>query len=269
MKIFVSDIDGTLYSHESFSIPELTKTTQAFQALKQRGIPIVFATARILAGCFSILECLHLKAEEVYLVTGNGAEVYHGKYIYEAVLPPTLIQELYDYALQHDLVLGVDQADCLLIQAYNSAFDEDRISLPIDLVVPHDFIKAIKHPVHKASLTGSEKQIAEYFTLVHQRFSPYVNVCRAGKDYIDITEKEHTKAYGLKILLEILQKQDDKVYYIGDSHNDLELMARADVVGAVANAIVECRALADIVVGSCEAGGVAEFIQWMLDEQDK
>ena len=265
MKVFICDIDGTFFSHETYSIPHLDEVKLAFSKLVINNIPIIFATARVLEGCFSIIKTLDLDNSKTYCVSGNGSEIYYDKYLYESIVPLEMIKKVHDLSSKIDLAMAVDQKDYLLIEKFDAALEDDRLSLPIDLVLPHDFLSSIKYPVHKVSLT-SDNEITEIFPVVYDALSSEVNVCKAGKDYIDITMPYHNKAYGVKKLLELLNIEDSKVYYIGDSHNDLELMAMADVAACVDNAIDLCKDICQIHVKSCEEGGIIDFIDWIISD---
>jgi hydroxymethylpyrimidine pyrophosphatase-like HAD family hydrolase len=50
----------------------------------------------------------------------------------------------------------------------------------------------------------------------------------------------------------------------GDAENDLEMMAWAGVAVTVANAVPEAKRIARFVAPSCDEGGMADAVQWLM-----
>ena len=270
MKIFISDVDDTIYSHKTYNIHPYTK--QMLKELVDKDIPIVLASARVLKGLDSMMDELKLSGNNAYVIASNGSEIYNyhdREYLWEATFTDELISEVYQISKELELNMGIEQKDYLQCTTLDEAFDEDRKVLPIDIYVPGgDFLKAIKYPTHKLSLTGNKEKIASSFEIVEKLLDKKCSVSRAGFNYIDIVPLGVTKAFAIRKLLDMLNLDHLKIYYIGDSYNDLPSFEIADVSAAVGNANKAVLAKADVIVGNCEDGGVGEFIaKVILDAQ--
>lgn len=270
MKIFVSDIDDTIYSHKTFSIHHYTK--QMISKLIDVKIPIVLASARVLHGLESIINELDIRSAEVYAIASNGSEIYSytdGVYLWDKTFTYDIIERVFSIHKKFGFNMGVEQQSYLLCTQVDSAFNEDRITLPIDLYVPSNFLKSIVYPTHKLSLTGDAELIDSCFSFVKNELSDFSSVSRAHGNYIDIVPLGIDKSTALTKLIELVKYKDVKVYYAGDSYNDLPLIKIADVSCAVGNAKPEVLAQADLIVSNCEFGGVGEFIRKeLLDEKN-
>lgn len=114
----------------------------------------------------------------------------------------------------------------------------------------------------------------------------------AEPDYIDIVEKEcNTSVYGafirsmdrfyeimpfgvnkgeaLLILADMLKIDKDKTCAVGDYYNDVEFISCASIGSYVKNAPEELKRKADFVGGSCQDGGVADFIDYIISLASK
>ncbi len=73
-----------------------------------------------------------------------------------------------------------------------------------------------------------------------------------------------TKASGLSLALDLMGAPKDGIIGFGDGENDLSLFEESDIAVAVANALPEVKAKADIVTTLTGGRGVAEQIRKML-----
>ncbi|MBT9311264.1 HAD family hydrolase [Leptothoe kymatousa] len=74
------------------------------------------------------------------------------------------------------------------------------------------------------------------------------------------------KASGLGTALKLLDLETEKVAGIGDAENDVDLLRRADVGVAVANALPSLKAIADKVTTQPRGAGVEELIGFILGD---
>jgi 5-amino-6-(5-phospho-D-ribitylamino)uracil phosphatase len=79
-----------------------------------------------------------------------------------------------------------------------------------------------------------------------------------GQWWLELTSPAGTKAAAVTELKQELAA--DTLVCFGDNHNDLPMLAAADVSLAVANATPEVRAAATHVIGANSADGVASWI---------
>ena len=87
-----------------------------------------------------------------------------------------------------------------------------------------------------------------------------VQLVRSRPRFIEITNRQAHKGAALCWLAQALGVKPDEVMAVGDSQNDLTMLAAAGVGVAVANASLEIQAVADHVVATHYDHGVAQAI---------
>jgi hydroxymethylpyrimidine pyrophosphatase-like HAD family hydrolase len=85
----------------------------------------------------------------------------------------------------------------------------------------------------------------------------------SGPIYFELLPAGITKGAALAVLGEQLGITPDRILSIGDYYNDVAML-QASAVGAVpSDAPDDIKAIADLVVGPCENGAVADFIEYL------
>lgn len=82
---------------------------------------------------------------------------------------------------------------------------------------------------------------------------------RSSSNYIEVLERESTKAPNILALKKAVGA--DTLVCVGDYENDIEMIKKADIGYAVANAIDEVKAAADRITVACEEGAIARIIE--------
>ncbi len=246
IKVFITDVDGTLYDHDNMSIPP--KNIVAIQELQKRGIEVVVATARTFSSSQSIIEALDMKNHGGYVIASNGATIYdikNDKLIYKKPIPMELVKELYEYALANDLHFNVEQEHYVVASGYDPGIVIDSTIVGVDfyLVSPHNnYWDKVKTEPFKVSLY----------------------ICHAGDNFIDIVLKDVNKQTAVAQLLNMLGHDFDEVAAIGDGDNDSWLLAKAGHSAAMANGTKKALAAGKITVGECANGGLSDFVEHLL-----
>mgnify|MGYP001807295667 FL=1 len=88
---------------------------------------------------------------------------------------------------------------------------------------------------------------------------------RSEADYVEFLPVGIHKGRGLQILCETLGVRAEEVAAIGDYFNDQEMLEWAGYAGAMGGAPEALRAKADIVVSGHDEGGVANFVESILN----
>lgn len=268
IKVFITDVDGTLYDHDQMIIP--LKNIEAIAKLQARGIIIVVATARTYSSSQSIIEALNMKKHGGYLIASNGATIYdvkNDKLIYEKKIPMTLIEELYAYSKQHNLHFNVEQDDYVVASGYDPGIAIDNQIVGVDFVLTsplNDFFKYIKSEPFKVSFTQEKLMIDKYYPIVNDLYKDRLYICHAGDNFIDIVLKDVNKKSAVEYLLTILNHGFADVAAIGDGDNDSWLLAHAGYSAAMANGTKKAKAAGKILVSDCANAGLSEFVERLL-----
>jgi hydroxymethylpyrimidine pyrophosphatase-like HAD family hydrolase len=80
---------------------------------------------------------------------------------------------------------------------------------------------------------------------------------------IEMLPEHSSKGEALAKLVELGQVERENIVAIGDFYNDLDMIQYAGIGVAVANAPDDIKAQADLVVGHCRDGAVADVIEYI------
>ncbi len=84
---------------------------------------------------------------------------------------------------------------------------------------------------------------------------------RPGFNDIHVTNRNATKEHAIAELLRLLGTDQSGTIGIGDGHNDIHLFKAVNQKVAMGNAVPELKELADIVIGSVQEDGMAEYLE--------
>lgn len=86
----------------------------------------------------------------------------------------------------------------------------------------------------------------------------------SSTNFLEILPKGVSKGSTVLRLADMLGVGHASVFAIGDYYNDITLLQTAAYSAAPAGAPAEVRAAADAVVGACEGGAVADFVELIM-----
>ena len=130
-----------------------------------------------------------------------------------------------------------------------------------DTVFPTDCCKVL-FGVENADLKRLNTFLAD------QKYDEVQFVC-SGEYCIEMMPKDISKGYTLEKLVEIYGKTLAHTVAIGDYNNDIEMLKKAGIGVAVANALDEVKEVASLVVKRCDEDGLADLIEYLIQNIDK
>ncbi|MEA5017246.1 MAG: HAD family hydrolase [Erysipelotrichaceae bacterium] len=272
IKVFITDVDGTLYDHKRMEIPKAN--IDAIKLLQKKGVIIVIATARTYASSQIIVKELDMENKPGYLIASNGGSIYDTKdksLIYEKPIPMSLLYELHKYGLNNDLHFNVEQDEYVVTNGYDPgiAIDNQIVGVNFMLTSPlNDYWAKITHEPYKVSFTQRKELIDEHYLKVDKLFGDRLYICHAGDNFIDIVLKDVNKSTAVAHLLDKLGYDFKDVAAIGDGDNDSWLLAKAGFSAAMANGTALAKSSAKVLVGSCADGGLSEFVELLLKSEE-
>ena len=257
--LLVSDIDGTLITEDRVIPP---RNIYAIERFIKKGGRFAFATGRSVLGTQRFALQVPLNAPSIVY---NGGGIYDfgtNKLLWSANLPGTYINiikavkkafpdvgiEVYaggsvyclnknEYTKEHVAIQGID------------AVDKDAAE-----VLPDS---------NKVLFCGDSARLSEVAALLETiDHTGCVNVSSAPI-YFEVLPEGVSKGATVKVLADMLGITHDKIMGIGDYYNDLELIKTSAVGAAPEGAPDDIKHEADVVVGRCEDGAVADFIEYL------
>lgn len=246
-KMIFLDVDGTLYSHATKSIPD--STIEALKIAKSKGIKICIASGRshIVTAFTGILDIIDFD----YFVVTNGGLVLDNNYnvIYSSPMDKEGIKEVLSLVDKYEL----NATFMTLNDFYLYKEADKRAHLGFDpLSIPLPSVKEYKEEdVYQVNLF-CEDEFMPYFEKTKKKLA-YSRLAHYG---YDIYTLNHNKAVGIQKLIEYLGIKREEIIAFGDGHNDAEMLNYAGLGIAMGNAIEKVKKASDYITKDIDDSGI-------------
>ena len=282
-KILVLDLDGTLTDSRKEITP---RTLDVLLEAQRRGLRIVLASGRPVAGIEPVAERLRLAEADGYVLAYNGGQIIRWADrhpVAQTLLPPEIYPYVYAEAKSHGFEVisyatEADGSDILVSEDPDNEYVayEARLNRMYCRRVPH-LLEAIEQPVPKLLVVGDPEPLHEFELRLadmlmgdtgprHQNdvwahLHGRAGVFRSEAFFLEIVPRGVDKAECLALLLDRLGLGREEMMACGDSYNDLTMIRYAGLGVAMANAKPEVKAVADFVTLSNDEDGVAHAVE--------
>jgi len=252
IKVIVSDIDGTLYSHKTHSVPESARI--AFTKLQEKGYKVFIASGRnyYLIRKSGILNWVTPDG----LITMNGATVLlDGKAIYQYPIPEDVVDTLIKFSKRLRFGLTLVEENAGHINYVDERVINSHEPYGVRFPQPRTFPDHYDRVVYQA--------IAFCDELDESLFLPHLRDCKSArweKYAVDIMPSDSDKSKGVLAILEHLKLKPENVLSIGDNENDLEMLAFSGIGISMGNGRPENKAIADYVTDDIDKDGWANIM---------
>ncbi len=249
------DIDGTLVSFKTHSVPQ--STIVALNKLRQHGVKLFIASGRQ-AGLINNLGSLHFDG----YVTINGAlTLVDNKIIDRHPIPQSDIDAIIEHISTNEKFpcIFVTEKDILLNYSND---DVETIKQLINFPnIPVGNIKnGISDDVYQ--LIAFFKQ--EYESKVMAQL-PNCTTARWHPLFTDIIASKVSKVSGIEQICKHFGIQQDETIAFGDGGNDIEMLQWAGIGIAMDNASNNVKAIADYVTTSVDDNGISNAVKHFFD----
>ncbi len=264
-KALFLDLDGTLLTDDK-KVPEGNR--RALERMLAEGHSVIIATGRPLSS--AVLEAgeLGLTGEGCYLIAYNGGVLYdtaNHRVIFEKTIPLPLVFDVFDEA----------NARGIHIQTYDDVATVVEPRCDNDVVryycgrigMTHRVIDDIRHlekePVKMLLIDLNGRTYTEPMRQwVIEKHGDELDGFFSSGTYMEIVRKGLDKGNALEQMAELLGIPMENTVAAGDAENDVSMIRAAHLGCAVANAVPECRAVADYVTErDNNHSAVAEIIE--------
>ena len=265
IKLVAIDLDGTLLtSRKTIS----ARTHRALRGCMELGVRVVLATARPPRGVRDYYKALKLATPQINY---NGALIWDegGRRVVEHLpLHMDRAWEVIRFArrIYPEILVTVE----ILDKMYTDHFTDDPAYMTeTDKFFAPDYIGPLEAfltvPATKVMLLGKPEWIAELERRIPAKFSKKVGHTRSDAWLLQILNPQVSKGGALRSVAEKLHIEAAEVLAIGDAPNDMDMIVYAGVGVVVENGWEGVKALADHVVPSNDADGVAVALErWVL-----
>ena len=264
--LVVSDVDGTLLQ-AGFGIPkENIDTIERFSNL---GGHFTLATGRGIASVGKYVDFIELSAPAILV---NGGIIYdytNSKILYETTLDAG-VRMVLKGIMEVFPRLGVEvllRENVIALRMNEEIHNHTALEhIPVTLTD----INTIGDSWNKVLFADNPENILQLKEYIEDRqkhdeeFSKY-DFVQTSRIYYELIPPSTNKAKGLEKLAELLGIEMENTVAIGDFYNDVELLDAAGLSAVVSDAPEDVKQNADIIVGPCLGGGVAELLQKLID----
>ena len=264
IKMIASDMDDTLLNNERKISP---RNLAAIKRALAAGIVFTLATGRMYRSIKPFAERLQL---DVPLIAYNGALVKGALSEKVYARKPMQLQTALDalsYCKEKDYYVQVYIDDELLVKEENEySRMYSRISGVPTTAVGEAVYHITKAP-YKLLLMTESSDFAAAWQDVANRFDRRIDVTSSKDNFLELMEPAVNKWVAVKELAESFGIKPDEIMCIGDSNNDISMIANAGIGVAVANAKPQVQQAAKLITASNDNDGVALAIENILTRQ--
>lgn len=262
LKMIAMDLDGTLLDQEKNIAPE---DAAAVREAVAAGYYVTLATGRMYRSAQPYAQELGLTHP---LVVYNGAflkDPASGKVLGNWPLPLEVAQPLLDDCLERGIYIQAYVDDCLWAprDCEEVRFYSHFARVPYE--VEPEAIHALPQAPHKLLVISD--RVKELRQELEQQYSGKIKIVSSSKGFLEITAPATNKWHALQVLAAREGIPEGEILCVGDSDNDLDMIAHAGLGVAMGNANeAVCRA-ARVVTAPNTRNGVARIIRSIMTRQ--
>lgn len=259
IKLFVTDIDGTLLSAGSGTVP--AKNIEAVQAMTRAGVKVAIATGRMYRAALPIANQLGVPVPIIAyngaLIKSSAGEIIHTHYMDEAI-----VIELIKFFEDSGLYVQLYSGDILYVPERNFYVEFYEKSQKVKAVeVGWNGMRNHAKDVSKLlSISDKPDELSDSMNAISKNFSAQVEVTRSHPMFAELTASGVTKAGAIKILAEEFGIDNEEILAIGDSENDLAMLTSVGCGVAMGNAVDTVKAACTRITDTCENYGFAKAV---------
>lgn len=266
-KMIVLDIDGTLTNDEKKITP---KTLDALKKAQERGIILVLASGRPVAGLKQLSCELEMDTHHGILLAYNGGKVLDaedGTVLYEKSIPVERAKAVLRHLEQFPVTPMTYGKDCLYTMdknGYKVEYESRIIGLEVTetkiplseflSVSPVKILTAAPNEVLLSKMEEITAPFAEEFSFVMS--APF---------YLECNMKGINKATSLDYVCKNMGIKREEIISFGDAQNDITMIEYAGLGIAMENACEELKAVANEITLSNNEDGIAVALEKHLN----
>lgn len=248
IKVVFFDIDGTLVSFKTHTIPQ--STIEALALLKKKGIKVFIATGRPYIAIDNLGD---LEFDGYITLNGGYCMTGDKKVIYKNNINPHDLKSLVDYMQNND------PFPCM--PATENGISANHIDENVEEILK--LVKFLSPPI-KDIRAILEEDIFQFMIFLDSEreqwlmkdILPNCDATRWNPLFIDVVAKGNSKQLGIDKVLEYYGLDLSETMSFGDGGNDISMLEHTAISVAMGNADDEVKQSASYVTDSVEDNGV-------------
>ena len=251
IKIIFFDIDGTLVSFKSHTVPESAR--RAIARLREQGVKVFIATGRLMKHVAIVND---IEVDGYITVNGGYCITSTGEVIFESAFPRATVERVIDLSEQYGFDLNVMTHEDMYVSSMGERVQ--KIASMINIMPTVADVRAI-------AATQPVVQMCPYISReLEQEIMPLLPDCVGSRwieTFMDLNVRGVDKSLGIQQVMSYYSLTMAEAMAFGDGGNDLPMVRDAAVGVAMGNACDELKAVADYITSSVDEDGVSRALE--------
>lgn len=245
------DIDGTLVSFKSHTVPESAR--RAIARLREQGVKVFIATGRLMKHVAIVND---IEVDGYITVNGGYCITSAGEVIFESAFPRATVERVIDLSEQYGFDLNVMTHQDMYVSSMGERVK--KIASMINIMPTVADVRAI-------AATQPVVQMCPYISReLEQEIMPLLPDCVGSRwieTFMDLNVRGVDKSLGIQQVMNYYGLTMAEAMAFGDGGNDLPMVRDAAVGVAMGNACDELKAVADYITSSVDEDGVSRALE--------
>lgn len=250
MKLFVTDLDGTLLKEGNIIESE---TLKAIEQYKKNGNILMIATGRAVAEVDFLKKNYNIDYDAMAILNGAMILDSNNNELKKDTIQSSIVKKLEKYYFFKNRNIYIASED----EVFNYNLNNKCTNVVNDVEQDLDCIKNIVTINIEFEEDVPYEEIDEYLNIVKKENKEHIDLFR-NKNFIDIVPKGCSKGNAVEIIAQKFKIDEDKIFCIGDSWNDLSMIETATVGATFKHAEESLKSKVDKVVEN-----IKEFIDYI------
>lgn len=251
IKAVFFDIDGTLVSFKSHTVPESAR--RAIARLREQGVKVFIATGRLMKHVAIVND---IEVDGYITVNGGYCITSAGEVIFESAFPRATVERVIDLSEQYGFDLNVMTHQDMYVSSMGERVK--KIASMINIMPTVADVRAI-------AATQPVVQMCPYISReLEQEIMPLLPDCVGSRwieTFMDLNVRGVDKSLGIQQVMNYYGLTMAEAMAFGDGGNDLPMVRDAAVGVAMGNACDELKAVADYITSSVDEDGVSRALE--------
>ena len=251
IKAVFFDIDGTLVSFKSHTVPESAR--RAIARLREQGVKVFIASGRLMKHVAIVND---IEVDGYITVNGGYCITSAGEVIFESAFPRATVERVIDLSEQYGFDLNVMTHQDMYVSSMGERVK--KIASMINIMPTVADVRAI-------AATQPVVQMCPYISReLEQEIMPLLPDCVGSRwieTFMDLNVRGVDKSLGIQQVMNYYGLTMAEAMAFGDGGNDLPMVRDAAVGVAMGNACDELKAVADYITSSVDEDGVSRALE--------
>ena len=251
IKAVFFDIDGTLVSFKSHTVPESAR--RAIARLREQGVKVFIATGRLMKHVAIVND---IEVDGYITVNGGYCITSAGEVIFESAFPRATVERVIDLSEQYGFDLNVMTHQDMYVSSMGERVK--KIASMINIMPTVADVRTI-------AATQPVVQMCPYISReLEQEIMPLLPDCVGSRwieTFMDLNVRGVDKSLGIQQVMNYYGLTMAEAMAFGDGGNDLPMVRDAAVGVAMGNACDELKAVADYITSSVDEDGVSRALE--------